>query len=121
MLISRVRTENFIKEHKIKNQCTKLQKFSDGWLRCKCGDFNEKNKTYDCIGESFAGNPFLKPVKKNQAIKVMTGGMVPSGCNAVVMKELITQKGRVITTKSRIIKDQNIRFPERTSRKMKLF
>ena len=75
------------------------------------GDFNEKNKTYDCIGESFAGNPFLKPVKKNQAIKVMTGGMVPSGCNAVVMKELITQKGRIITTKSKIIKDQNIRFP----------
>ena len=75
------------------------------------GDFNEKNKTYDCIGESFAGNPFLKPVKKNQAIKVMTGGMVPSGCNAVVMKELITHEGRIITTKSRIIKDQNIRFP----------
>ena len=75
------------------------------------GDFNEKNKTYSCIGESFAGNPFLKPVKKNQAIKVMTGGMVPSGCNAVVMKELITQKGKIITTKSRIIKDQNIRFP----------
>ena len=74
-------------------------------------DFNEKNKTYDCIGESFAGNPFLRPVKKNQAIKVMTGGMVPSGCNAVVMKELITQKGRIITTKSKIIKDQNIRFP----------
>ena len=74
-------------------------------------NFNEKNKTYDCIGESFAGNPFLKPVKKNQAIKVMTGGMVPSGCNAVVMKELITQKGRIITTKSKIIKDQNIRFP----------
>ena len=75
------------------------------------GDFNEKNKTYDCIGESFAGNPFLKSVKKNQAIKVMTGGMVPSGCNAVIMKELITLKGSVITTKSRIIKDQNIRFP----------
>ena len=74
-------------------------------------NFNEKNKTYDCIGESFAGNPFLRPVKKNQAIKVMTGGMVPSGCNAVVMKELITQKGRIITTKSKIIKDQNIRFP----------
>ena len=75
------------------------------------GDFNEKNKTYDCIGESFAGNPFLKPVKKNQSIKVMTGGMVPSKCNAVIMKELITQKGSVISTKSRIVKDQNIRFP----------
>jgi len=25
--------ENFIKEHKIKNQCAKLQKFSNGWLR----------------------------------------------------------------------------------------
>ena len=74
-------------------------------------DFNKKNQTFDCIGESFAGNPFLKPLKKNQAIKVMTGGMIPSSCNAVIMKELVTQDNRVITTNSKIIRDQNIRFP----------
>ena len=73
--------------------------------------FNENDKTYECIGESFAGNPFLKSVKKNQAIKVMTGGMIPSGCNAVVMKELVTKTGSFINTGSTIIKDQNIRFP----------
>ena len=32
------------------------------------GDFNDKNKTYDCIGESFAGNPLLKSVKKNLSL-----------------------------------------------------
>ena len=74
-------------------------------------DFNKTDKTFECIGESFAGKPFLKSVRKNQAIKVMTGGMVPSNCNAVIMRELVTENGTSITSKSKIIKDQNIRFP----------
>lgn len=82
----------------------------DGYA-ANIGDFSENDKTYECIGESFAGKPFLKTVKINQAIKVMTGGMVPSSCNAVIMKELVTNKNGVIKTKSKIIKDQNIRFP----------
>ena len=41
----------------------------------------------------------------------MTGALVPSGCNAVVMKELVKVKDGVIETKSKIIKNQNIRFP----------
>ncbi len=53
-------------------------------------DKNRNNEyTFRCVGESFAGRPYNKNVKINEAVKVMTGGMVPKSCNAVVMKELV--------------------------------
>ena len=82
----------------------------DGYaMNIKC--FSTKRNNFQCIGESFAGNPFKKNVGVNKAVKVMTGALVPSGCNAVVMKELVKVKDGVIETKSKIIKNQNIRFP----------
>ena len=73
----------------------------------------QKNNKYmfDCVGESFAGHPYRKKIKKNQAIKVMTGGMIPNSCNAVIMKELAEEVNDRITVNSIIIENQNIRFP----------
>jgi molybdopterin molybdotransferase len=74
---------------------------------------NQKNNKYvfNCVGESFAGHPYRKKIKKNEAIKVMTGAMVPNSCNAVVMKELVEEDKDKITVSSIIIENQNIRFP----------
>ena len=73
----------------------------------------QKNNKYifDCVGESFAGHPYRKKIKKNQAIKVMTGGMVPDSCNAVIMKELVKVDNEKIIVNSIIVENQNIRFP----------
>ena len=73
----------------------------------------QKNNKYifDCVGESFAGHPYRKKIKKNQAIKVMTGGMVPNSCNAVIMKELVEEDNDRIIINSIIVENQNIRFP----------
>jgi len=73
----------------------------------------KKNNKYifDCVGESFAGHPYRKKIKKNQAIKVMTGGMVPNSCNAVIMKELVKVDNEKIIVNSIIVENQNIRFP----------
>jgi len=73
----------------------------------------QKNNKYifDCVGESFAGHPYRKKIKKNQAIKVMTGGMVPNSCNAVIMKELVKVDNEKIIVNSIIVENQNIRFP----------
>jgi len=73
----------------------------------------QKNNKYifDCVGESFAGHPYRKKIKKNQAIKVMTGGMVPNSCNAVIMKELVKVDNETIIVNSIIVENQNIRFP----------
>ncbi len=67
--------------------------------------------TFKCVGESFAGHPFNKNVKINEAVKVMTGGMVPKSCNAVVMKELVKNMNDKIVVNTSIFKNQNIRFP----------
>tara|TARA_Y100000389_G_scaffold106837_1_gene103773 strand:- start:3193 stop:4446 length:1254 start_codon:yes stop_codon:yes gene_type:complete len=72
---------------------------------------NNKVNTFKCIGESFAGKPYTSVVKLHEAIKVMTGGLVPNNCNAVVMKELITENNNEITINSNIEINQNIRFP----------
>ena len=73
----------------------------------------QKNNKYifDCVGEPFAGHPYRKKIKKNQAIKVMTGGMVPNSCNAVIMKELVKVDNEKIIVNSIIVENQNIRFP----------
>ena len=81
----------------------------DGYaMNIKC--FSTERNNFQCIGESFAGNPFKKNVGVNKAVKVMTGALVPSGCNAVVMKELVRVKDGFIETKSKIIKNQNLRL-----------
>ncbi len=71
----------------------------------------KENFVFKCIGESFAGHPYSKKVRLNEAIKVMTGALVPESCNAVVMKELVAVKNNQITINSRISPNQNIRFP----------
>ena len=72
---------------------------------------NNTKYIFKCIGESFAGHPFEKNVNVNEAVKVMTGGMVPKNCNAVVMKELVKNQDDKIIINSKIFIDQNIRFP----------
>jgi molybdopterin molybdotransferase len=75
-------------------------------------DTNANNKyIFKCIGESFAGRPYNKNVKINEAVKVMTGGLVPKNCNAVVMKEVVKNIDDKIVINANIFKDQNIRFP----------
>ncbi len=70
-----------------------------------------KEYVFKNIGESFAGHPFKGKVKPNEAIKVMTGALVPEGCNAVIMQEMVEEKNNLIFIKSRVAKNQNIRFP----------
>ena len=61
----------------------------DGYAVCMDITNSNNKYTFRCVGESFAGRPYNKNVKINEAVKVMTGGMVPKSCNAVVMKELV--------------------------------
>ena len=72
---------------------------------------NNVKHTFSCVGESFAGHPYEKSVGVNEAVKVMTGGMVPKNCNAVVMRELVKEENSKIIINSKIFIDQNIRFP----------
>ncbi len=55
------------------------------------------------VGASFAGHPFLGACGKCECIKIMTGGVVPEGCDTVIPQEYVE-----------IINDFSIRIDERT-------
>ena len=39
------------------------------------------------VGASFAGKPFQGSVGRREAVRIMTGGVMPSGCDTVIMQE----------------------------------
>jgi molybdopterin molybdotransferase len=41
------------------------------------------------IGTSFAGQPFQGSVGRREAVRIMTGGVMPSGCDTVIMQERV--------------------------------
>ena len=49
------------------------------------------------IGKAEAGRPFCASVRKDEAIRILTGAQVPQGANAVVMQEhVIRRNGQLI-------------------------
>jgi molybdopterin molybdotransferase len=53
--------------------------------------------TLQVIGSSFAGIPFVGKMQPGQAVRIMTGAMVPEGADTVVMQELVQRDGDNIT------------------------
>src|SRR5690625_4907754 len=43
------------------------------------------------IGEVAAGDVFAGTVKKNEAVRIMTGGQIPQGADAVIMLEAVKE------------------------------
>src|SRR5207344_976564 len=62
------------------------------------------------IGTSFAGRPFEGDAGAGQAVRIMTGGVMPSGCDTVAMQERVrTVDGHVIVPGGQQ-KGQNVRY-----------
>lgn len=64
---------------------------------------------FDVIGQSLAGHPFDADVPASQAVKIMTGAMIPNGVNAVVMKEIVDASGDKISLQKTAQVGSNIR------------
>ncbi|HTT37352.1 MAG TPA: gephyrin-like molybdotransferase Glp [Burkholderiales bacterium] len=63
----------------------------------------------EVIGTAFAGKPFLDVARAGQAVRIMTGGNMPAGCDTVVMQERVqTAPGRVIVPAG-VHRGQNVR------------
>jgi molybdopterin molybdotransferase len=48
------------------------------------------------VGSSMAGRPFNGDILAGQCVRIMTGAMVPHGCDTVIMQEQATREGDVI-------------------------
>jgi len=47
-------------------------------------------------GTAFAGNPFVGKLNAAEGVKIMTGAVIPDGCDTVIMQEKTVNKGEYI-------------------------
>jgi molybdopterin molybdotransferase len=59
--------------------------------------FSDHLKTLKIVGTAFAGNPFVGVVNPGECVKIMTGAVIPTGADTVVMQERIAIKSDRIT------------------------
>lgn len=50
-------------------------------------DLEKLPATLRCVGQAFAGQPFAGSVQPGECIRIMTGAIVPDGCDTVIMQE----------------------------------
>lgn len=62
------------------------------------------------IGESPAGRPCGATVGHGEAVRIMTGGLVPDGADCVVKREDVEDRGQIVTCSSNPGRGGNIRF-----------
>ena len=82
----------------------------DGWA-IRIEDLaNDPSKALAEVGTSFAGQPFTGEVGPGQCVRIFTGGVVPEGCDAVVMQEKAEADGKAITFSAGVKQGQNVRY-----------
>jgi len=62
------------------------------------------------IGSSFAGHAFAGQVGAGECVRIMTGAMIPAGCDSVVMQEQAKADGEMVEIGSGHKRGQNIRL-----------
>ena len=80
----------------------------DGWA-LRGADLKDGETTVTEIGASFAGRPFGGAVGAGQCVRIMTGGVVPSGADTVVMQERARANGKTIAIAPGQKTGQNVR------------
>jgi molybdopterin molybdotransferase len=61
------------------------------------------------IGEAFAGKPYRGAVGERQAVRIMTGAVVPDGADTVLMQEQVERHGSSIMVRTGHKSGQNVR------------
>ncbi len=62
------------------------------------------------IGTAWAGKPFEGTIKQGECVRIMTGAVLPDGCNTVVMQEQVTVTDKTVSFPNQITCGQNIRW-----------
>ncbi len=62
------------------------------------------------VGEAAAGRPWNQQLQAGQAVRIFTGGVMPSGADAVVIQEDTTRDGDTVIVSETAKSGRNIRF-----------
>lgn len=81
----------------------------DGYA-IRCGSLAAEGETpLTVVGSAFAGNAFSGQVGNGQAVRIMTGAVLPAGADAVVVQEVTRREAAVVFIPAGQQPDQNIR------------
>ena len=69
----------------------------------------EGEASLHCLGTAFAGAPFVGPVAPGECVRIMTGAVMPEGCDTVVMQEHARVDGDRVRIATGHCKGQNVR------------
>lgn len=72
--------------------------------------YSDHLKTLKIIGTAFAGKAFEGVVKPGECVKIMTGAVIPTGADTVVMQERIAIKSDRITLLDALKQGSNVRL-----------
>ncbi len=61
------------------------------------------------VGKVFAGHPLSQTIQAGECVRIMTGGQVPRGCDAVMMQENASANGDTITINQTVKEGKHIR------------
>lgn len=61
------------------------------------------------IGTAMAGSPFHGQVEAGQCVRIMTGGVIPRGCDTVIMQEQVARENDLVTVGERHQAGQHVR------------
>ena len=83
----------------------------DGYAINKKDIPSNTTSTLKIVGQSFAGSPFKKSIKKGECVRIMTGAVMPTGSDTVVIQEhvLLTNSKTEIIIENNVMPEGNVR------------
>jgi len=75
----------------------------DGYAVCGYGD------QFEIVGEVAAGNTKINRLEEGQAMRIFTGGKVPTSTTAVIMQEHTSVRENTLTLSEKVMEHKNIR------------
>jgi molybdopterin molybdotransferase len=73
-------------------------------------DISNESFSLTHVGTAFAGQPFNGSINTGECIRIMTGAMMPSDCDTVVMQEHVETDSEKITFHGMHTQGQNVRL-----------
>ncbi len=70
---------------------------------------SEGNHRFKVIGTSWAGTPFEEQLATGQAVRIMTGAVLPNGADTVIMQEDVDKQGEQFTVHGQHKAGENVR------------
>lgn len=71
---------------------------------------HEESVKFQIVGEVCAGQKFDGEVKHGQAVRIMTGGKIPAGCDCVIRQEDVTVDGESLLVSKVLRRHENYCF-----------